>query len=88
MKKKKINLSQFLRKKRIEMQMSQAELASMLGYNNPQFVSNWERGLAQPPMRQTREICNILKIDKRTVIDLIVNNFRQDVEDLFRGNQK
>jgi transcriptional regulator with XRE-family HTH domain len=87
MRKKRISLGQFFKKKRIEYQMSQRELAVMLGYRDPQFISNWERGLAAPPLRQARSICDILKIDKRQAIDLIVNNFKQDVEDLFRGNK-
>jgi transcriptional regulator with XRE-family HTH domain len=43
-------LAAYLKKKRIEAGLTQSEVASELGYSSPQFISNWERGLANPPV--------------------------------------
>lgn len=43
------NLGNFVRQKRKEKGLSQAELAKSLGYKNGQFVSNMERGLNSLP---------------------------------------
>lgn len=58
-----IGINEFLSKKRISEGKSQGELAKFLGYNSPQFVSNWERNTAFPPSHQLRLISKYLNID-------------------------
>lgn len=39
----------FFRQLRLDSGLSQAAVAKKLDYTTPQFVSNWERGIAHPP---------------------------------------
>lgn len=55
-------LSEYLRSKRIESGLTQAEVATRLGYTSPQFISNWERGLASPPAFIIKDLAKIYQI--------------------------
>lgn len=46
----------FLREKRMKAGLSQKEVALGLGYTTPQFISNWERGLSNPPISSIRKL--------------------------------
>jgi transcriptional regulator with XRE-family HTH domain len=43
-------MGNFLKKCRTKAGLTQSEVADHLGYTSPQFVSNWERGVALPPL--------------------------------------
>lgn len=65
-------LTAYLKNARIESGLSQQELAQKLGYSTAQFVSNWERGLARPPLNASRRLISILKLDTEQYIDLYI----------------
>lgn len=74
------NLGNYLREKRETNNFTQNELASKLGYSSPQFVSNWERGLARPPTVQLKAISKLLKIDRKELIGFLVDLDKQEWE--------
>lgn len=41
--------------------LTQGQLAQKLGYKSPQFVSNWERGEAMPPISALSKIAKFTK---------------------------
>lgn len=41
----------YLKGLREKKKLSQLEIANKLGYKSSQFISNWERGLAAPPLK-------------------------------------
>lgn len=43
-------LAKFLKEKRLAAGLSQRDVAIHLGYSTPQFISNWERGVSNPPI--------------------------------------
>lgn len=43
--------------------LTQAELAKALGYTTPQFVSNWERGLCEPPPEKYPKLAKLLNFE-------------------------
>ena len=47
--------------------ISQKELAYYLGYTSPQFVSNWERGLSNPSDKKYDELCDLLRLSRKTM---------------------
>lgn len=55
-------LAEFLRSKRIAAGLTQADVAGKLGYTSPQFISNWERGLASPPAFILKDLAKIYQI--------------------------
>lgn len=55
----------FLAAMRRRQGVTQAELASVLGFSCPQFCSNWERGISLPPVDYVPKILTTLRIPRR-----------------------
>jgi transcriptional regulator with XRE-family HTH domain len=51
--------------------LTQHALATKLHYSSPQFVSNWERGLAMPPMDILPQLCKLLGMAPRHLIEAL-----------------
>lgn len=62
-----------LKEARQKKALTQSEIAKHLGYNTPQFVSNWERGLSAPPIESLKQISEILELDVFVVKDYVFN---------------
>ena len=43
--------------------LTQRDAASALGYNTSQFVSNWERGISEPPIKTIPKLARLYNID-------------------------
>lgn len=52
-----------LQKARVEIGMTQLEVAKKLGYEGAQFVSNFERGTCLPPKRAIKMLAKLYKLD-------------------------
>jgi transcriptional regulator with XRE-family HTH domain len=50
-----------LKKMREKVGLKQKEVADMLGYTSPQFISNWERGISSPPVKTIKQLANLYK---------------------------
>lgn len=59
----------FLQRARVASGISQAEAAKRLGYTTPQFISNWERGLALPPLYALPELVEVYGIHSHELIE-------------------
>lgn len=64
------SIGQYIKRKRVESGITQADLAKRLGYT-AQFVTNWERGVSSPPANTLRKIVAILKIPEQEILDLL-----------------
>jgi transcriptional regulator with XRE-family HTH domain len=73
-------LGQYLKEKRIAVSMTQLDLARKLGYTSAQFVSNWERGLAKPPIAQLKVLSKLLKINRNELISILTDITRKNWE--------
>ena len=62
----------FLKKCREAQGLSQRDVSTQLGYNTSQFISNWERGLSQPPIPSLRKLAKLYKIDAETLFNVIL----------------
>jgi DNA-binding transcriptional regulator YiaG len=71
--------------KRLELGLSQSEVAEKLGFTSPQFVSNWERGLALPPIVCLPELLKLLKLNKETTVEYMVKASKIAVESSLRA---
>lgn len=78
--KKRGGLAAYLKEKRIQAGLTQSEVAKKLGYSSPQFVSNWERGLANPPVFVLRDLTKMYKVPVDQMFDLIVEDFKQELQ--------
>lgn len=63
----------FLRKSRENQKLSQSEVSSHLGYSTPQFISNWERGVSQPPVVIIKTLAKLYKIDAEVLFNIILD---------------
>ena len=53
----------WLQQQRIKNNMTQRQVSDALKYTKPQFVSNWERGICYPPIKEYKKIISVLKAD-------------------------
>jgi len=56
-------LGAFLSVARTEAKLTQKSVATSLGYSSAQFISNWERGLSQPPAGVIAKIVDLYRVD-------------------------
>lgn len=64
-------LGRFFCRKRQDARLTQRDVANKLGYTSPQFISNWERGLSQPPYDVLPEIAELYRVPAEEIIEII-----------------
>lgn len=64
-------LSRSLRYLRIKSGLSQGDVRKALGYTSSQFVSNWERGLSEPPVETLVELAKLYRVSE----DILIENY-------------
>jgi transcriptional regulator with XRE-family HTH domain len=79
-----VELAKFLKLKRIEQGLSQAEVARALGFSSSQFISNWERGMCSPPLNSLQKLTRLLEIKDNEIIKLLMGVTKRAVEDSLR----
>lgn len=65
-------LASSLKKMRLGRDLSQTEVAKKLGYSSPQFISNWERGLASPPVKVLKRLAALYDTDALQIFGMVV----------------
>jgi transcriptional regulator with XRE-family HTH domain len=78
-----MTFGEYLRKKRIEKGLTQKQVADLLGYQSSQFVSNNERDVSLPSMKNLPRICQVLEIDEEVMKDFFIQDFLKRVESCF-----
>jgi len=73
----------YLKTARESRNITQSELAKKLGYTTSQFISNWERGLCDPPFDAIPEISHFLGLSKRDIVNVILEQTKIDIENRF-----
>lgn len=61
--------------------LSQKYVGKALGLSSPQFISNWERGIASPPMRHWKRLRQILGIDNDMLKSAYFDDRSKEVDD-------
>lgn len=64
-------VGEFLKTARESAGLTQLALARELGYTSAQFVSNWERGVAMPPMNMLPELSKLLGVPPKQMLDVL-----------------
>lgn len=67
-----LTIAQLVKKRRMELNLTQKELAKLLGYRVPQFVSNLERGTCDIPKNKLKRLCRVLMLDQSTVYNILL----------------
>jgi transcriptional regulator with XRE-family HTH domain len=81
-------LAAYLRKKRRQAGLTQSDVAKKLGYSSPQFVSNWERGLSDPPVETLRKISDIYNIPLDEIHQLFLKATVQKITSTLRKRRR
>ncbi len=76
-------IGQKIRDARESRNMTQQELANLLGYDSSQFVSLYERGKSKVPLSTLSTICDILKLNRKKIFNDIVDDYRNQVSQQF-----
>jgi transcriptional regulator with XRE-family HTH domain len=75
-----LKLAQFLKNKRIIAGFSQKDVATKLGYSTSQFISNWERGVSQPPLSTLRKLAEVFQINAEEMFNVLLESTIAQVE--------
>lgn len=78
-------LGRYLKRKRLKMGLSQKAVADHLGYT-AQFIHNWEKGKAGPPMKAVREIAILLNIPNKQLINKMIQLYRKYLKQVLIKN--
>lgn len=73
-------LAQFLKEKRTLSGLSQKDVATKLGYSTSQFISNWERGISQPPINTLRTLANMYKVTAEQMFNVLLEETMVQVQ--------
>lgn len=82
-----ITIGEYLKKKRKDVGLSQAFVASELGYSNGQFISNIERDLALPPLNTITWYADCLCMkdkEKNKLKRMFIKEYKRQVEEAFK----
>lgn len=77
-------IADLIKEKRHVAKIKQQDLSRELGYKSAQFVSNWERGISQPPLKDAKKVCKILGISEYKYKQILVRDYKQEVERAFK----
>lgn len=80
-------IAQVLKKARVNANLTQLEVSQKLGYGNPQFISNWERGYSTPPLAALKKVGDIYKIDPEILFDLIFKDAEKQMRKEFKAGK-
>lgn len=79
-------LGTYLCELRLKKDLSQREVAQKLGYSSAQFISNFECGIAAPPLAKLRVMVRLYDAPIDKVLDLILECERQKIGAVLHGN--
>ncbi|RYZ98140.1 MAG: XRE family transcriptional regulator [Proteobacteria bacterium] len=77
-------LGEFLREQRIAAGFTQRSVSLSLGYSSAQFISNFERGIAAPPLKKLKILARLYKMPVDRVVDLVIEAERAILEGALR----
>lgn len=81
-------LSVFLRESRMRAGLSQAQVARKLGYGTAQFISNWERGVSEPPLKALKVLAKIYSVSVDEIFEIVLKSTIQKVTDDLKAKFK
>lgn len=77
-------LGTFLAKAREDKGFTQREVSDMLGYSSAQFISNFECGIAAPPLKKMKVLLRKYGVQKEPIKDLLVRAYQNKIESTLR----
>jgi transcriptional regulator with XRE-family HTH domain len=81
-------IAKLLKKSRVEAGLTQNEVAQALGYTSPQFISNWERGLCNPPLENLGKLVELYDMSSQELIETFVDSVRADLKSALKKRKR
>lgn len=75
-----MNFALYLKDKRIAAGLSQRDVADRLKYSTPQFISNWERGVSQPPVSAIKKLSSMYSVPAESILSHMIETAKAEVE--------
>ncbi len=72
-----IALGNYLHEMRVKANLTQREVSLALGYSAAQFISNFERGIAAPPLKKLKLLMEMYKMPVDKVMALILEGEKE-----------
>lgn len=86
-----LQLGVFLRESRMKAGLSQMQVAKKLGYTTAQFISNWERGVSEPPLKALKTLARVYSVSMDDIFQLIlqstINKVTEDLKAKFKRTE-
>lgn len=74
------NVARVLKEARERQELTQEKVAQLMRYSSGQFISNWERGLARPPLRKLPKLLDTLKVPRATFTRAYLTDCEHELE--------
>jgi len=81
--KRKFTIGLLVKERRTKLGLTQKEVTDKMGWNTPQFISNIERGVSQPPLFSAPKLCKILQIPRFRMRGAYWNDFNKEFNNYF-----
>ncbi len=81
-------LGEYLQNMRIKANLTQREVSLALGYSSAQFISNFERGIAVPPLKKLKILVKMYNMPADEVMDMILDAERQIMSSALKQKTK
>jgi DNA-binding XRE family transcriptional regulator len=81
-------VSQYLREKRIESNLTQMDAAKHLGHSTAQYISNLERGLCEPSVEMAINLCEFYGGSRKELYQLMIDLYEAQLKTRFTKSKK
>lgn len=82
------DLGAYLQKMRVETGLTQRDVSIALGYSSAQFISNFERGIALPPLKKLKILVKMYNMSVETVMEFILEAEREIMVSALKSKTK
>lgn len=76
-----MRLNQYIKQRRIELGLTQVELAKKLGMKTNQQLCNFERGACAFPKNKLKKLRKVLRIDKAEMILRLLDDYELQIRE-------
>lgn len=81
-------LGEYLQNMRLKANLTQREVSLALGYSSAQFISNFERGIAVPPLKKLKILVKMYNMPPDAVMEMILNAEREIMASALKSKSK
>lgn len=75
-----MTLGRFIKKRRLELNISQREITDLFGWGSPQYLSNIERGISNLPIACAKKVAKKLKVSPKTFREFYLNDYTKKLD--------